>query len=259
MPAAEESSPSPASAAEEAVLLSGAATFYDGYWDHRIARGDADSPRRFKLRHEQAAGFIRAQLPRGGRVLDLGCGDGILGQMLSPHGYRVTGADVSARVLQVARQHCHQIVHLDLDRDPTPTALKDDFDAVACLEVLEHLEQPRKNLQRAFDCCQPGGIAVFSYPNLFSWKNRWSFLRGRWPKNYTTYDPREHLQVFELDLFEDWLRETGFILLGRAITPDLPRWKPLRRTLFHSRRALARFAPVLSAMQINLFARRPAA
>lgn len=243
--------------AREETLLGGAAAFYDGYWDHRLARGDADSPKRIKLRHEQAVNFVAAHVPVGGSVLDLGCGDGILGQMLSPRGYRVTGADVSARVLQVAQPHHDRVVLLDLDRDPTPAALQSAFDAVACLEVLEHLETPQKNLQRAFDCCRPGGVAVFSYPNLFSWKNRWSFVRGRWPSSYTTYDPREHLQVFELSVFERWLREAGFQLLGRAITPDLPRWKPLRQAMFRARGPLARVAPVLCAMQINLFARKP--
>lgn len=237
-----------------------AESFYDAYWEHRIARGDVDSPKRVKLRHEQAATFLRDRLRDvpGARVLDLGCGDGVMGDVLHGDGYALEGADVSPRVLDVAERWYEKTRRFDMNRDELPEAWRGAFDAVVCLEVLEHLEHPRRNIEQTLAALKPGGAAVFSFPNIFSWKNRLAFIRGRWPKSYTTYDPREHLQVFELEAFESWLREAGFVVESRAITPDLPRPQPFRKWMFRARGVLGRWSPTLWAMQINVFAHRPA-
>jgi hypothetical protein len=129
---------------------------------------------------------------------------------------------------------------------------------VVCLEVLEHIMTPRENVGRISSLLRPGGVAVFSFPNLFSYRNRWTFLRGQWPSGYTTYDPREHLQVLELPVFREWVGEAGLEFLGTEITPDLPKFRPLRAGMFRARGILNTISPSLFAMQINVFARKPA-
>lgn len=239
-------------------MTANAAAFYEGYWSHRIERGDHLAHNRVKLRHEQATAFINKHCPdpAAARVLDLGCGDGLLGQCLHPSGYRIDGADVSPKALSLCEKTYRQTQRLDLDVDPSPEAWRDAFDAVVCLEVLEHLREPQRNLQRVRDALRPGGVAALSYPNLFSWKNRLTFLRGRWPEGYTTYDPVEHLQVFDLPGFKRMVRGAGLELIGLEITPDLPRFKPFRKAMFRSRGFWAKLCPALAAMQINVYARR---
>ena len=229
-----------------------ATAFYDHYWSFRAQRGDVVASNRVKLRHEQAAQHVRRvfQRPTGVRVLDLGCGDGIMGQMLSPMGYCVTGVDVSPRALALAGAHYDSTAELDLDADAVPDQWRAAFDGVVCLEGLEHLERPQQTVRRVLELCRPGGLAVFSFPNLFTWKNRVSFLRGRWPQGYTTYDPREHLQVIELRTFREWVRDASFRVTDVQITPDLPSWRPLRWLMFRQRRALARLGPSLWGVQI---------
>lgn len=238
-----------------------ASTFYDLYWEHRTRRGDITAPNRIKLRHEQTIDFIRRQFPKpsSARVLDVGCGDGIIGSMLTPLEYGTIGVDVSGRALELAQRHYAEVRALDLDRDETPEGWQSAFDAVVCLEVLEHIEEPRRAIERIHQICKPGGVAIFSFPNLFSWKNRLMFLRGRWPAEYCTYDPREHLHAFELPTFRDWVIQSGFSVLGTAITPDLPRFSPLRKLMFRMRNVLSRIGPSLWAMQIVLFTERPKA
>lgn len=233
--------------------------FYDRYWAYRYDRGDTVASNRMKLRHQQARAFIRKCFPvaEGVRVLDLGCGDGVMGQLLSPAGYAVTGVDVSHRALALAEPYYAGTQSFDLDSDATPEAWRGAFDAVVCMEVLEHIETPERNIARCFDACKPGGVAAFSFPNLFSLQNRLTFLRGRWPKGYCTYDPREHLQVFELKQFKRWVQQAGFKQLSVAVTPQLPRSGPMRRLMFASRHVFNHVTPSLWAMQLSVFAHKP--
>lgn len=234
------------------------AQFYEGYWAHRVERGDTTAANRVKLRHEQAAAFVRGHIPHAAtpQVLDLGCGDGLLGQVMQDDGFTLTGADVAPRALDLCRPYYAQTRVFDLDADETPGDWRGGFDAVVCLEVLEHLRRPEHALRRVRESLRRGGVAALSYPNLFSWKNRLVFLHGRWPEGYTTYDPVEHLQVFDLPGFKAMVRDAGLEVTGLEITPDLPRLKPLRRAMFRTRGWWAKLCPSLAAMQINVYARR---
>ena len=238
----------------------GMSAFYENYWNYRVQRGDHTAGNRVKLRHEQAADHLRRVLGSrpGAAVLDLGCGDGLLGQVLAGEDWSLCGADVSNRALELAGPYYSELRRLDLDAEPTPEAWRGGFDAVVCLEVLEHLRRPEAALAKVREMLRPGGVAALSYPNLFSWKNRLVFLRGRWPEGYTTYDPMEHLQVFDLPGFRALVARAGLEETGLEITPDLPRWRPARRAMFAGRGVLGRLCPAWSAMQINLYARRPA-
>ena len=97
------------------------ASFHDCYWAFRINRGDVRAPQHIKLWHEQTVQYIRHYLPRpdGHSVFDLGCENGILGQMFCAWSYRVTGSDVSTRVLMLARPYYDTMHRLDLNGDAT--------------------------------------------------------------------------------------------------------------------------------------------
>lgn len=237
-----------------------AAGFYERYWAHREARGDVAAANRVKLRHEQAAAYLRRAIgdQGGAAVLDVGCGDGVLGEVLGKAGvgWRVTGVDLAERAVELAAGWYERVRRFDLDRDAVPAEWRGAFDGVACLEVLEHVEEPRAGLGRVAEMVRPGGAVVVSFPNLFSWRNRLAFAAGRWPAGYTTYDPREHLHVLELRQVRRWMAEAGVEVTGVAITPELPRREPLRRWMFRMRGLLGRVGPTVWAMQIAVFGRK---
>lgn len=103
------------------------------------------------------------------RVVDVGCGGGILAEALARHGARVTGIDLSELSLKVARQHAER-GGLDIDyRHQDVESLAADeagrFDAVTCMEMLEHVPHPDRIIAACATLLKPGGVAFFSTIN----------------------------------------------------------------------------------------------
>src|SRR5438067_908058 len=120
--------------------------------------------------------FIRRQLltslgrdPRtlrpfdGLRLLDIGCGGGLIAEPMSRLGFAVTGIDASAEVIGVARAHA-EAVGLAIDyRTATAESLAKTagpFDAVLALEIIEHVADPAVFLRCAGALVKPGGAFI---------------------------------------------------------------------------------------------------
>ncbi len=100
------------------------------------------------------------------RIVDIGCGGGILAEALARHGAQVVGIDQSQQSVQIAIQHA-AANHLLIDyRIQTAEALAEaepgNYDAVTCLEMLEHVPDPSAVIVACARLLKPGGKAVFS-------------------------------------------------------------------------------------------------
>ena len=115
-------------------------------------------------------GWIQSISPLvGKRVLDVGCGGGILTESMSKEGATVTGIDLSTKALKVAELHqlesgtsvdYHSISAEDLAREE-PNA----YDVVTCMEMLEHVPNPASVVQACANLCKAGGTIFFSTLN----------------------------------------------------------------------------------------------
>ncbi len=112
----------------------------------------------------------------GSRVLDVGCGGGILSEALASAGAQVTGIDLAEDALQVARMHLlesgavvdYKLKDVEKQAAATPAA----FDALTCMELLEHVPDPARLVDACARLVRPAGKLFFSTIN----RNAKSFL-----------------------------------------------------------------------------------
>lgn len=107
---------------------------------------------------------------RGKRVVDVGCGGGILAEAMAQRGARVTGIDLATKPLGVARLHALESGVADLDyREVSAEALAAEqpggFDVVTCMEMLEHVPDPASTVRACATLVRPGGWVFFSTIN----------------------------------------------------------------------------------------------
>jgi 2-polyprenyl-6-hydroxyphenyl methylase/3-demethylubiquinone-9 3-methyltransferase len=114
--------------------------------------------------------FIRQRAPlKGARVLDVGCGGGLLSEALAREGAEVVGIDLAQRALNVARMHALgeslKIEYLSQDVESMASASPEAFDVVCCLELIEHVPDPASLVQACSTLAKPGGHVFFSTVN----------------------------------------------------------------------------------------------
>ena len=102
----------------------------------------------------------------GLRVLDVGCGGGILSEALAERGASVLGIDLAESALQAAEAHrAGQAVEYRLESSRETAARGEVFDVVTCMEMLEHVADPAAVLLDIHALLKPGGWAFFSTIN----------------------------------------------------------------------------------------------
>ncbi len=106
---------------------------------------------------------------RGKRVLDVGCGGGLLSEGMAVRGAEVTGIDLSDKPLAVARLHLlesgQKVDYRKVAVEDLAAEMPGAFDAVTCLEMLEHVPDPASVVAACARLVKPGGQVFFSTIN----------------------------------------------------------------------------------------------
>jgi len=103
------------------------------------------------------------------KVLDVGCGGGILAEALAQNGAQVTGIDMAELSLKVAKLHLHESgFDVDYQLSTVETFAENNaaqFDIVTCLEMLEHVPDPASIIKSASRMLKPDGVLILSTLN----------------------------------------------------------------------------------------------
>lgn len=115
-------------------------------------------------------GWINTCAPlRGKRVLDVGCGGGLLSESMAALGAEVTGIDLSDKPLGVARLHLlesgQKVDYRKISVEALAEELPAHFDVVTCMEMLEHVPNPSSTITACARLVKPGGQVFFSTLN----------------------------------------------------------------------------------------------
>ena len=162
----------------------------------------------------------------GKRVLDIGCGGGILSESMARLGAEVTGIDLADKPLKVAQLHA---LDAGISVDYQAIAAEDlaqmapaSFDVVTCMEMLEHVPDPASTVQACATLVKPGGRVFFSTLN----RNPKSYLFAIIGAEYVlrllprgTHDYQKFIKPSELARY---VREAGLEseqLLGMSYNP----------------------------------------
>ncbi|HRB28906.1 MAG: bifunctional 2-polyprenyl-6-hydroxyphenol methylase/3-demethylubiquinol 3-O-methyltransferase UbiG [Nitrosomonas sp.] len=103
------------------------------------------------------------------KVLDVGCGGGILSEGMASKGAHVTGIDLGEKALKVAKLHLleskYQIDYRKVAVESLAKEQPHQFDVVTCMEMLEHVPDPMSVIRACAELVKPGGWVFFSTIN----------------------------------------------------------------------------------------------
>jgi SAM-dependent methyltransferase len=142
-----------------------------------------------RLERERRARAIQRFCPQPGRVLDIGCGRGVMLHKLKRKGWECYGSELSEALTQQLKVAGIQTFReLDVRNCHFPNSF---FDVVSLWHSLEHLPAPCPTLDEIYRILKPNGIVVFAVPNLGGWLSQWT--RQNWfgldvPRHLFHYD-----------------------------------------------------------------------
>lgn len=177
--------------------------------------------------------FINERAPVSGkRVLDIGCGGGILAEGLAKMGAQVTGIDMAEESLDVATQHANDSA-LDIHYQKIPTEAfaethQEQFDIVTCMEMLEHVPDPTSIVHACQQLLKPGGQVFFSTINRNPKSYLFAILGAEYVLNIIPRGTHDYMRFIKPSELAAWTRAAGLKvqdIAGMSYNPLTHRYK----------------------------------
>ncbi len=153
---------------------------------------------------------------KGKKVLDVGCGGGILSESMAALGAEVTGIDLGEAPLAVARLHLKEsgqhVAYLRISAEELARERAGEFDVVTCLEMLEHVPDPGSTIRACATLVKPGGTVVLSTINRNPKSFLFAIVGAEYVLNLLPRGTHDYLKFIRPSELERWARAAGLTL-----------------------------------------------
>jgi len=155
--------------------------------------------------------------PDAKRILDVGCGRGMLGRVLKEQApdRHVTGIEVEPEIARDAGRVLDRVITGDIQTLDS-AFLAATYDCVICADILEHLLDPALALRRLRGCIAPSGLLVCSIPNIRHYTAIIRLVRQGWSYDDFGLFDRTHLRFFSRGSMIQLLTDAGFLVVSAA-------------------------------------------
>lgn len=156
----------------------------------------------------------------GARVLDVGCGGGLLAEGMARRGARVIGIDLAPEVLAVARLHALEadvsVEYLEIAVETIAATEPAGFDLVTCLEMLEHVPDPAAIVASLGRLVRPGGHVVCSTINRNAKAFALAIVGAEYLMRLLPMGTHQYARLIRPSELSRWARAAGLELAGLA-------------------------------------------
>jgi len=158
--------------------------------------------------------FIKERVDlEGKKVLDIGCGGGLLTEALSSLGADVIGIDASENTIGIAKSHAKLInSNVTYMQNTVENFIAEneyaEFDVITCLEMLEHVPEPNKIIESCSQLLKPEGNAFFSTINRNPRSYLFAVIGAEYILNLLPKGTHEYTKFIKPSELNNWIRRT---------------------------------------------------
>ena len=154
---------------------------------------------------------------KGKRVLDIGCGGGILTDAMARKGADVLGIDLSTKALKVAQLHALEaqtegVQYKEISAESLALQQPGSFDVVTCMEMLEHVPNPSLIVNACAALVKPGGHVFFSTINRNAKAFLFAIVGAEYVLNLLPRGTHEYAKLIKPSELAGYCREIGLTL-----------------------------------------------
>jgi len=179
--------------------------------------------------------IMRRTSLKGKRVLDVGCGGGILTEALARAGARVTGIDMGAETLEIARHHAKKsglpIEYRRTTVEAFASSAAEKFDVITCMELLEHVPAPRSVIRSSAQLLEPGGNLICATLSRTPKSFLYAIIGAEYILRLLPVGSHSHGKFIKPAELREWGEATGLQVMDIAGMG----YNPFTRTYFFTR------------------------
>ena len=195
-----------------------------------------DPTSEFKPLHEinpLRLNFIKSSVNiKGKKILDVGCGGGILSESLANEGADVTGIDQGDRVIKIAKLHAKEsgikVKYKHINIEDFYKNTDERFDVITCLEMLEHVPDPNSIINTCSKLLMPGGKIYFSTINKNLKAFLFAIIGAEYILNLLPKGTHEYKKFIKPSQLQAWVNSNGLSfdsIIGMTYNPITQKYK----------------------------------